>query len=103
MVMEIDKKGNVVLPDGFQQRRLADILVASDQSQAFCARSSADQAVGWISWIFVGKLSRQSCDFWSYRLHCNSFDQFLDRALDGSIPLNSSSGNEQSQFPESNG
>jgi hypothetical protein len=56
------------LPDGFQQWRLADTLVASDERQVFRACSGADETVGWIVRIVIGKLRGQSSDFWRDRL-----------------------------------
>ena len=44
------------LPDGFQQRRLADVFVAGDQCQAFRPRGGANQSVHRIVRVVVWKL-----------------------------------------------
>ena len=66
MVAETNESGNArcVLPDGLQQRRLADVFVAGDECQTLRPRRGADQAVGRIVRVVIWKLRCQGGDFW---------------------------------------
>ncbi len=55
------------LPNGFQQRAVADVLVTCDQRHTLGSRRRSDQAIHRIFRVVIRKLSGQRCDFWSNR------------------------------------
>jgi hypothetical protein len=57
------------LPDGFQERAAADILILSDQSYAFRSSRRPDESVGGIARIILRKLRGQRCNLDCDRLH----------------------------------
>ena len=79
------------LPNGFQQRRLANTLIEGNQRQAFRPRGGGDEAAGGVVREVIGKLRSQSGNLRADRFDGDALKQPVHRTLDGSEASNTSS------------